>query len=119
MSLQNILAAKRQEQKDLAIAGAISSSILTGGIKTGMQGSSSFPAPVSFAPVEAIPFEINKEKSEVAIAVYADNNFRPLRKYAKAGGATVHSYKGYFYAQDAEDIFILDHHVKSGLLQRL
>lgn len=121
MGLKEMLAEKQAEMAALAASGAglnkdeIAAKLATGANQaTGMASST---AGVSTMPTIPKPIkgEIDTKLAEASIAVYEDNDFKPMKKVIRNSGTATKAVEGFFYAQDEEDIKLLDHYVKIGL----
>lgn len=126
-ALQKMLANKQASQLALAAqgAGALPEQVkalvapLAGSVETGMQ-SSTGPGADTIVQVAPKPSkELDTEKAASALAVYEDNNFRPLRQIIRGPGGKTKAVNGFFYAVDAEDIRVLDQYVSKGLVSKV
>jgi hypothetical protein len=122
MALKDILAERAADQRRLAAQGAgVSIPEATQhatNVATGM-ASSVNAASLAATVRKPVKGEMDPAKASTALAVYEDNDFRPLQKIIRTRGGKTLAVAGFFYAQDADDIFVLDQYASKGLVTKL
>jgi len=121
-SFQELLASKKADAHKLAAEGAGAAKVdVARAINqaTGMQSSTS-PS-VSNMPVQmkSIKGELDTEKAATCLAVYEDNDFRPLKTAIKAKGGKVVAQAGFFYATLQEEVDVLEQYADKKIIKRV
>ncbi len=111
------LMAARKDQVT-ALAQASTGTTAGGNIATGMASTSNsvHSMPEQFVSVKG---ELDKELAAECIAVFEDNEFRPVRWAIRSKGGKFQAVDGFFYCKTAEDVALIEGYEKRRKVTRV